>query len=357
MNPVFDRSSYHEILCRQAPAFLEKYLSVDIFQRLAGVGLLCGTDWTPLYKNPVFYSRLEHSIGVALILWNFTHDKKQTIAGLLHDVSTPAFSHVSDFRNGDALKQESTESENKNIIHQSMELKALLEEDGLSCFDVDDYHRFPIADNEIPMLSADRLEYMFPSGCILNGSFSMQDIARLYGDISICYNELGQEELGFKTQSLAVEYCRRVCCTSHVLQKNENKLTLQLLAEILSLGISLGIISEQDLFVFSEKQLIEKFDFIAEGKNSDSGFKKFSCLYRTFRTMKKIDRSSEPEKGCFCISLDVKQRYINPLVALDSSVHPKGKRITEISKEAAEIVDNFLNFQDSPFGCVKIVEN
>ena len=116
-------------------------------------------------------------------------------------------------------------------------------------------------------------------------------------------------------------------------------------------------ISEQDLFVFSEKQLIEKFDFIAEGKNSDSGFKKFSCLYRTFRTMKKIDRSTEPEKGCFCISLDVKQRYINPLVALDSSAHPKGKRITEISKEAAEIVDNFLNFQDSPFGCVKIVEN
>ena len=30
MNPVFDKSSYHEILCRQAPAFLEKYLSVAV---------------------------------------------------------------------------------------------------------------------------------------------------------------------------------------------------------------------------------------------------------------------------------------------------------------------------------------
>ena len=104
--------AYHRILSPESPDFIDDYIRLPILQRLSGVGLLCGTDWTPLYRNRFYYSRFDHSVGVALILWHFTHDKIQTLAGLLHDVSTPAFSHVADFRNGDALTQESTESIN-----------------------------------------------------------------------------------------------------------------------------------------------------------------------------------------------------------------------------------------------------
>ena len=106
-------ASYHRILSADFPEFINKYVDLPILQRLSGIGLLCGTDWTPLYRNRFFYSRLDHSIGVALILWHFTHDRAETLAGLLHDVSTPVFSHVADFRNGDALTQESTETKTK----------------------------------------------------------------------------------------------------------------------------------------------------------------------------------------------------------------------------------------------------
>jgi hypothetical protein len=153
------------------------------------VGLLCGTDWTPLYHNRFFYSRLDHSIGVALIIWNFTHDRIQSIAGLLHDVSTPVFSHVSDFRSGDVLKQESTEDANTRMICADEKLNQYLQEDGIDVQSVSDYHRYPVADNEIPQLSADRLEYMFPSGMILNGSWDMESTARAYADIVLCRNE------------------------------------------------------------------------------------------------------------------------------------------------------------------------
>ncbi len=68
----------------------------------------CGNDYTNLFPKHPWHSNLDHSVGVALILWNFTHDKKQTLAGLFHDIATPTFKHCIDFMIGDYQKQEST---------------------------------------------------------------------------------------------------------------------------------------------------------------------------------------------------------------------------------------------------------
>jgi uncharacterized protein len=149
--PFASLTDYYSILSSEYPSFLNRYIALPCMQRLAGVGLLCGTDWTPLYHNAFYYSRLDHSIGVALIVWNFTHDKKQTLAGLFHDLSTPAFSHVNDFRNGDTIRQESTESANGRMIIDDAELAATLAEDGFYGSDVNNYHRFPVCDNEVPL--------------------------------------------------------------------------------------------------------------------------------------------------------------------------------------------------------------
>lgn len=45
------------------------------------------------------------------------------------------------------------------MIASSPELMALLDKSGLTLDDVDDYHRYPIADNDSPRLSADHSEY------------------------------------------------------------------------------------------------------------------------------------------------------------------------------------------------------
>ena len=145
LNPQSEYSiqKYHQILSPDWPDFLQKYLELPLLKRLEGVGLLCGTDWTKLYKNRFYYSRLDHSVGVALIIWHFTQDKAQTIAGLLHDVSTPVFSHVSDFRKGDALTQTATESDNARLLRSNEALLSLLKKDGLSIDQVEDYHKYP----------------------------------------------------------------------------------------------------------------------------------------------------------------------------------------------------------------------
>lgn len=352
----FDIEEYYKILCPEFPNFLKKYIELPIMQRLSGIGLLCGTDWTSLYKNRFFYSRLEHSVGVALIIWNFTKDKTQTIAGLLHDVSTTVFSHVSDFRKGDALTQTSTEEPTTKMILSDSALCKLLESDGIEPKDVVDYHIYPIADNEIPSLSADRLEYMYPSGLALDGSWTFEEIAKTYNDLIILKNEENKDELGFKTIEMAELYCKKFCMIGHILQLNENKLSLQLLSQIMSKAVELDVLQEEDFMTLSESKIIEKIESFISKKTLSLEEQKFATMYNTFRKMTKVEHTSQklPEDKYFCVSLKVKQRYINPLVKVGSNSQ-QAKRLSEVSDFANKLIKDFLEYEDTKFGCVKLI--
>lgn len=346
----YSAADYHKILCPEEdfPDFLAPYLQLPLLTRLKGIGLLCGTDWTKLYRNRFYYSRFDHSLGVALIIWHFTHDKAQTLAGLFHDVSTPVFSHVSDFRKGDALTQTATEEPNSTLIKGDRELARLLAADGLTASQVCDYHLYPVADNEIPCLSADRLEYMYPSGMALDGSWTYEEISRTYNDIKILKDGEGRPELGFKTLEIAEEYTRHFCLTGHILQLNENKLCLHLLGQIMNLATEEGILQEEDFMTLSEAEIIKKID------DDMAGSPEFRSLYTTFRSMTQVIHSQSELAGHFCVNLRVKQRYINPLVQLaDGSC----RRLSELSPAGAKIISDFLSWKDSPWGAVKLSGN
>ena len=350
----YDTEKYHRILEKEIPEFLKKYIQLPMLQRLKGIGLLCGTDWTKLYNNRFYYSRLDHSIGVALIIWHFTQDKAQTIAGLLHDVSTPVFSHVSDFRKGDALTQTATEAPNEGLIRGNKQLLELLRRDGLLVEQVEDYHKYPVADNEIPQLSADRLEYMFPSGMALDGSWDLPSIERAYKDIEILTNEDNLPELGFNTVEIAEDYTYRFCMIGHILQLNENKLTLQLLGQIMNLAVEEGLIPEEAFMKNSEAEVFE----LLENQLTDNKHPYINKLLNTFKNMTCIEHTDKAldENEYFCVSLKVKQRYINPLVKVmreDGSFYCK--RLSEVSEKTKNLIKDFLSYEDRAYGCVKMV--
>lgn len=354
------RKKYHRLLCGEFPAWLEKYTELPCMSRLRGVGLLCGTDWTPLYSNRFFYSRFDHSVGAALVTWNFTRDKKQTLASLFHDVSTAAFSHVNDFRKGDALRQEVSEEGTKEILLREEKLLPFLEEDGVALEDVWDYHRYPVCDNEIPGLSADRLEYMFPSSLILRDKceghvWSFGEIKKMYADIKILKNERGLDELGFKNAESALLYAEGFLSCSYALQKNENKLALGMLGEIVNCALDEGVFSGDECFSRSEKELISILDSFSKNVSrlDSPGKKHLAALIKTWRTMKRIscgDKAPEPPSAYYCVNLDVKKRYVNPLVETEDGA----VRICELNEQAAEAVRGFLSFRDAPFGFVRL---
>ena len=145
----------------------------------------CGIDYTKVFHIKYWYSNLEHSVGVALIIWHFTKDKKQTLAGLFHDIATPTFKHCIDFMNGDYEQQESTEERTETIIKESKEIRDLLERDKIKIEEVSNYHRYPIADNDTPKLSADRFEYTFSNGLVFRRIWELETIKEIYDNVRI----------------------------------------------------------------------------------------------------------------------------------------------------------------------------
>ena len=64
---------------KDIPVFLVESLLSPAMKRIEHVGMHCGMEYTsfPIYKDLAPYSRGFHSLGVALITYRFTKDRKQ----------------------------------------------------------------------------------------------------------------------------------------------------------------------------------------------------------------------------------------------------------------------------------------
>ena len=122
---------YFNILEKDYPEWLNDYINTDALLKQQYISVTCGTIYSDLFESDFFYSSLDHAIAVALIIWHFTHDKKQTLSGLFHDIATPVFKHSVDFLNGDYMTQESTEDLTTTIITNSKEIMKLLKRDNI----------------------------------------------------------------------------------------------------------------------------------------------------------------------------------------------------------------------------------
>ena len=294
-------SLYHP----EIPEFLRRLAETPPMARLRQVGMNCGCEYTsfPRFAGWVPYSRFDHSVGVGLIVWHFTGDLRQSAAGLLHDAATPAFAHVVDFLHGDHLHQESTEARTAELIETSPELQALLKEYGLTTEDVADYHRYPIADNDSPQLSADRLEYTL--GDLRCYGFAGADALRVfYEDLTVWRDESGRPELAFRTRETACAFTEASLQTARVYVADEDRFAMQALADLLRDAVNRQVLTEDDLYR-TESFVIQKLE--ADPASARR--------WRRFRRFCRVERSAErPENGLW-FRIPAKLRYIDPLVA------------------------------------------
>ena len=313
---------YHQ----EIPAFLNDYLQIPAVRRLQNVGMNCGCEYTsfPMFRSIQCYSRYDHSIGVALIVWHFTLSRSQTIAGLLHDIATPVFAHVVDFLNGDYLKQESTEAGTRAIIEGSPELQKLLYRDGLEIEDVCDYHLYPVADNDAPRLSADRLEYSL--GNIINFGFCTAETSKqFYDDLIVGLNEDNQEEIMFRTQQTAEEFAMAALKCSRVYVSDEDRYSMQILSEILQTAVSNKILTSDDLYT-TEPEVIKKL------RQNDLT----SLLWDNFCSFRQITCGTLPDSAGKWRKIDAKKRYIDPMVTGHG-------RLSKLSPAFSVATESFLN--------------
>ena len=195
-------NEYFNVLEPEFPNWLAEYINTKELMKQRYISVTCGTIYSNLFESDFFYSSLDHSIAVALIIWHFTHDKKQTLSGLFHDIATPVFKHCIDFLNGDYMKQESTEDITTQIIENSTEIMGLLKRDNIKLEEINDYHMYSIADNDTPQLSADRLEYSLSNALLTYKLCDIEKIKELYNDIIIGTDEKQKSELSFRNERI-----------------------------------------------------------------------------------------------------------------------------------------------------------
>ncbi len=326
---------YFDILSPEKPDFLEEYIQTPAMKKQAEISVSCGTYYSKLFPEiTLWYSSLDHSVAVALIIWNFTKDKKQTLAGLFHDIATPTFKHSIDFMNGDYEKQESTtEKLTAEIIKKSPEIMKLLNRDKIKIEEIDDYHKYPIADNETPMLSSDRLEYTLSNGLGARKQlWNLDEVREIYQNIEIQKNEDGIEELGFKDKEIAEKFVTNMRKLSKSYIDSKTKLSMQFLADIIIKMNEAKLITKNDLYNLSEKEIIKKIE--------SCNYNNISQKFNKWKNTEKIDESDTFVENKYCKNIKAKIRYINPLVREKE----KFIRISEVSDSAKKEIERCLNF-------------
>jgi len=316
---------YFEILEPDYPMWLNEYINTKELLSQQYISVSCGTIYSNLFEYNFFFSSLDHSVAVALIIWHFTHDKKQTLSGLFHDIATPTFKHCVDFLNGDYMSQESTEDLTTTIIKNSKEIMTLLKKDKIDISEIDNYHLYPIADNETPKLSADRLEYSLSNALLIYKVLDSNTIKEIYNDIEIQTNEQKEIELGFKTKKCARNFVKVTSKLSVRYREDKTRYSMQLIADILKKLNNKNIISKKDLYELKESDVIN----IIESSE-------YSNIFNLWKKAKKVHIKEEPPKNVYYVHHGAKVRYIDPLF--------NGERISKCCKISKKMIDKNLSY-------------
>lgn len=317
------------------PSFIDRYLTTPTLERIKHVTYFCGCDYTKLYHPRFTYTRFDHSLVVAHMVWHFTHDKAGTIAALLHDVGTPCFAHCIDLALGDYQEQESSEKPISTIARADTQLMALLKTDHIKLEDLDNLAKYPILENKSPRLCADRLDSVFSAAFIWLRTHSLQEIASTYHGLSVLINEQGHPELGFRDKQIANSFVSMVMPYAKEMQMNRDKYTMHFIAKIVKKSLRDQIFQLNDLYTMPEEHIVK---LIASHYPIWSAFTAADHVIKTNR---------RPQK--FYVSSKVKKRNVIPLIQLDGKYY----RINKVSARAARSYRTLATFSDAKYAYVK----
>lgn len=323
---------------KEYPYFLDKYLKTKTLTRIKHVTQFCGCDYTKLYNPKFLYTRFDHSLVVAHMTWHFTHNKIETIAALLHDIGTPCFAHCIDYVFGDFLNQESSEKDRIEIIKKDKELLKYLEKDNITINSLKDLSLYPILENKSPKLCTDRLDGVLHTCYIWLHTHALEEIKEVYDDLTLLINEEGRKELDFKTVNIALKFVSMVQIYAKELQGNKDKYVMKYISEVVGKAYKKGWITIDDLYTKPEKEIITILS-------------SYIPSFFKFREATKVIGCKQKPIGFF-ISFATKKRNVIPLVR----IRDKGKRITDVSKEARQDYTVLEQYQDEPYAYIETIQ-
>lgn len=131
----------------------------------------------PFFPTIARHSRLEHSVGVWYVLQRFGAPLDEQVAGLIHDVSHAAFSHCIDYvLNLDAAHRQDHQDNVFPAYVRRSAIPRILQRHGLDLEYILDDRNFPLKEQPLPDLCADRLDYSLRTA-VAAGELNASDVA------------------------------------------------------------------------------------------------------------------------------------------------------------------------------------
>ncbi len=186
------------------------------------------------------FSRYDHCVGVMLLLHKLNTSLKEQIAGLLHDVSHTAFSHVVDWVMGSQAQEDFQDSIHERMILQS-EIPLILQRHRFNVTSIINIKSYSLLEQPAPHLCADRVDYALREFLDwANPAIVPQCVESL---------QAYEGKMVFASEQIARQFALGFlkCQTEHW-GSTETTVRYYLLAKALKIGLDEKILIQEDLF-------------------------------------------------------------------------------------------------------------
>jgi HD superfamily phosphohydrolase len=191
-------------------------------------------------------TRFDHSVGAMLLVRRLGGSIAEQIAALLHDVSHTAFSHVIDHV-FDGADSQGYHDEMKASYVAGTELPDVLARFGFTWTDFLDEAQYPLLEQPLPRLCADRIDYCLRDSRGL-GIAESDDIVRVLDHLVVHNGRLAMDDLQ-TAQWLAYTFIQ----ADDLSWANFREVGLyELAAHAIRRGLQVGAITEDDFWLTDE---------------------------------------------------------------------------------------------------------
>jgi len=262
-------------------------------------------------------TRFEHSLGVFLLLKRLNAPLKEQIAGLIHDASHTAFSHVTDFA-FDKIHSADFHEHELDFFLKSSDIPLILDKFNFNVKDLYDHKQFPLLEKNIPDLCADRIDYFFRDS-YKYGLISMEDIEFMLNSLIVHNNDIvfNNEQAAFLFGKKYLKAAKKIF---------GSKLSIYyytVLGKALNIAIEKEFLSKEDLFT-TDDEVKEKLI-----KSNDPEIIKRINLISDKTRLEKADKDNHD------YNLRVKTRVVDPKILVDGSL----KRLSEVNPEFKNLLE------------------
>lgn len=299
---------------------LEELINTKEIQRLHGV-YQGGASFIVNKKWDV--TRYEHSIGTMLLIRILGGSIEEQIAGLLHDISHTAFSHVVDYAL-DKSDENYHEIIFEKVVKESS-IPSILKKYGFSIDNILDESKWSILEMKAPKLCADRVDYTLRD-TYKHGRITKSEVDDFIKSLFVVDGEIVINSIKYSEWFVDTYYKEVVEYFMHPL----NLFAYARLAEAIRICLNNGELSKDDLLK-EDNQVLEVLN-----KSKNNSVKNISMTLNSKLTV--IE-----DKEDYQMHKTTKLRFVDPTVIVDGRCIESSKLsslIKDINMKLTEKVDS-----------------